>query len=308
MAFNLYENVTARILSQLETGTVPWVKPWAATAGQNMPHNAATGRPYSGCNVVLLWMAGHGRFASPRYMTFKQAKELGGNVKKGEHGFQIVFVKPMTAKPKTEDEKARGFMMLKAYTVFNVDQIENLPEKILTPDPVKPRNEDERDATIDEFIVATAADFRADVGGDRAFYNDAGDFIAMPTFTAFDSASAYYATGFHELGHWTGHKSRLDRKLGNRFGTSAYAAEELIAELTSAFLCAEFDVNGQLQHAEYIANWIQMLKDDSKAFLTAASAAQKAADFIRQKVLAETAADESAAVDAADVPAVAMAA
>ena len=127
MAFNLYENVTARILSQLETGTVPWVKPWAATAGQNMPHNAATGRPYSGCNVVLLWMAGHGRFASPRYMTFKQAKELGGNVKKGEHGFQIVFVKPMTAKPKAEDEKARGFMMLKAYTVFNVDQIENLP-------------------------------------------------------------------------------------------------------------------------------------------------------------------------------------
>ncbi|MEY9235378.1 antirestriction protein ArdC [Bradyrhizobium japonicum] len=286
MSNNLYANVTARILSELENGSAPWVKPWSATPGRNIPHNAATGRPYSGCNVVLLWMC-QGRFSSPRFMTFVQAKKLGGNVRKGEHGFTVYFVKPMAAKEAKEGEKqGRGFMMLKAYTVFNVEQCENLPDRIVTPDPVKPRNSDERDATIEEFIAATGADYREGFGGDRAFYNPPGDFVAMPAFEAFNSAASYYSTAFHELGHWTGAKARLNREFGKRFGDKAYAAEELVAELTAAFLCAEFNVDGELRHAGYIANWIELLKEDARAFFAAASAAQKAADHMRQAVLA----------------------
>jgi len=283
---NLYTDVTARILADLENGTAPWVKPWSATPGNNVPHNAATGRPYSGCNVVLLWLS-HGRFASPRFMTFKQAKELGGNVRKGEHGFTVYFVKPMTGKPKDGETEGKAFTMLRAYTVFNVDQCENLPAKILNAEPVKPRHTDERDATIDEFIAASGCDFRADVGGDRAYYSPAGDFVAMPAFAAFRSAANYYAVAFHEMGHWTGHASRLDRDLKNRFGTRAYAAEELVAELTAAFLCAEFSIDGEIRHAAYIKSWIELLKDDARAFFTAASAAQKAASFLRDRVLAE---------------------
>lgn len=287
MANALYQNVTDRILAQLETGTAPWVKPWSATPGKNIPHNAATGNAYSGCNVLLLWMA-QGGFTSPRWLTFKQALDLGGNVRKGEKSpCTIVKVLRLEDKKATETDETgkRVFTTLKAYAVFNVDQCENLPAEIVTPEPVKPRHDDERDATIDEFIMATGADFRADVGGDRAYYSPSTDFIAMPAFEAFNSAANYYATGFHELSHWTGHKSRLDRDLKNRFGTRAYAAEELVAELSSAFLCAEFSIDGQLQHADYIANWIALLKDDSRAFFTAASAAQKAADYLRQSVL-----------------------
>lgn len=288
MANNLYANVTARILAELETGSAPWVKPWSATPGKNVPHNAATGRPYSGCNVVLLWMEANGRFATRRFLTFKQAKDLGGNVRKGEHGFTVYFVKPMVGKKNDETgETGKSFTMLRAYTVFNVDQCENLPAKILTPEPVKARHSDERDATIDEFIAATGADFRADVGGDRAYYSPSTDFIAMPAFTAFDSAATYYGTAFHELAHWTGSKKRLDREFGKRFRDKAYAAEELVAELASAFLCAEFDIDGELRHAGYISDWIALLKDDPRAFFTAASAAQKAADYLRQTVLAE---------------------
>ena len=285
MANNLYANVTARILAELESGAGPWVKPWSATAGHNIPRNAVSGRPYSGCNVVLLWLS-QGRFATPQFLTYKQATELGGHVRKGEHGFTVYFVKPLTAK-KDSEEAARTFTMLKAYTVFNVAQCEGLPEKITTCEPATPHHADTRDATIDEFINATGADFRDDVGGDRAYFSPSKDFIAMPTFKAFDGAASYYATAFHELGHWTGAAPRLNREFGKRFGDHAYAAEELVAELTSAFLCAEFNIDGELRHAGYIENWIELLKDDARAFFTAASAAQKAADYLRQRALAD---------------------
>lgn len=288
MSNRLYENVSARILSQLETGTVPWIKPWSATPGKNMPHNAATNRPYSGCNVVLLWMA-QGAYATPRFLTFKQALDLGGNVRKGEHGFTVFFVKQMMGKPKDGDGEAidgKRYTVMRAYTVFNVDQCENLPAKILDPEPVKARHSDERDATIEEFIAATGANF-SETGGDRAFYSPSHDKVCMPIFTGFKSAALFYSTAFHELGHWTGHKARLDREFGKRFGDRAYAAEELVAELTSAFLCAEFSIDGDLRHAGYIENWIDLLKHDSKAFFTAASAAQKAADLLRSRALAD---------------------
>ena len=288
MANNPYADITARILSELENGFAPWVKPWSATPGQNVPHNAATGRPYSGCNVMLLWLS-HGRFASPRFLTFKQAKTLGGNVRKGEHGFTVYFVKPMVGKSTTDDsgndQPGRAFTMLKAYTVFNVDQCEGLPEKILNPAPVKPRQTDERDATVDEFLSASGAVIRE--GHGEAYYAPGADFISMPAFAAFKSAATFYGVTFHELAHWTGHKARLDRDFSGRFGTQAYATEELVAELTAAFLCAEFDLDGELRHAAYIASWIKLLKDEPKAFMTAASKAQAAADYLRQRALAD---------------------
>ncbi|MEH2525844.1 MULTISPECIES: ArdC family protein [unclassified Bradyrhizobium] len=287
MANQLYANVTARILADLENGAAPWVKPWSATPGQNIPHNAATGRPYSGVNTVLLWLS-HGRFASPRFLTFKQAQELGGHVRKGEHGFQVVFVKTCFSKPKGEEAETvdgKTYTVLRYYTVFNVDQCEGLPEKITNPAPIKSRNANERDATIEEFIAATGANY-SETGGDRAFYSPSHDRVCMPTFESFKTAASYYATAFHELGHWTGAESRLDRTFGKRFGDRAYAAEELVAELTAAFLCAEFSIDGELRHSGYIGNWIALLKDDAKAFMTAASAAQKAADYLRSQALA----------------------
>lgn len=286
---HLYAEVTARIVQELERGAAPWVKPWAATPGQNVPSNAVTGRPYSGVNVILLWLARDRGWRTPRFLTFKQAQEAGGHVRKGEHGSKVFFVKQLTVKDTNaaDGENAeKTIPMMKAYTVFNIDQCDGLPEKLINPSPVAPRNSDERDATIDEFIAATGAEFREGAG--EAYYTPGRDYVSMPAFAAFKSGSDFYATAFHELAHWTGGSKRLDRDLKNRFGTRAYAAEELVAELSSAFLCAEFNIDGKLQHASYIASWIDLLKDDPRAFFTAASKAQAAADYLRGLALAET--------------------
>jgi antirestriction protein ArdC len=271
---DLYIEVTSRILTELETGAAPWIKPWSATPGLNHPHNAVSQRPYSGCNVVLLWMK---QFAVPRYLTFKQAIELGGNVRKGEHGTKVYFVKQLQVQDKENPETQRTIPMLKEYTVFNVSQCEGLPERILDPQAKPPRNKDQRDPLADEFLGL--ADIRE--GNGEAYYVPSKDFISLPAFAGFKNADNFYSTAFHELGHWTGHKLRLDRDLKGRFGDRAYAAEELVAELCSAFLCAEFAFDGELRHAGYIGNWIGLLKADSRAFFTAASKAQAAADYLR---------------------------
>jgi antirestriction protein ArdC len=242
---DLYSAVTARILAELEAGAAPWVKPWSAMPGQGVPCNAATNRPYSGCNVVLLWMVQG--YRTPRYLTFKQALELGGNVRKGEHGHKVYFVKQLEVHDRDE---TRVVPMLREYTVFNVDQCEGLPARVTEPIPIKPRNRDARDRTIDAFLACSGADVREGFG--EAYYRPGDDLISMPRFEAFKSAAAFYGVTFHELGHWTGHKSRLDRDLRGRFGERAYAAEELVAELCAAFLCAEFAIDGDLRHAGYI--------------------------------------------------------
>jgi len=278
---DLYVEVSARIVAELEAGAAPWIKPWSASPGANTPCNAATNRPYSGCNVVLLWMAQAAGYRTPRFLTFKQALELGGNVRKGEHGTKVYFVKQLQVRDKgAGDETATRLVpMLREYTVFNVDQCENLPERVVTLADVKPRNSDERDATIDDFLATSSATIREGLG--EAYYRPGDDLISQPRFEAFKNAGSFYATAFHELGHWTGHKSRLARDLRHRFGHNAYAAEELVAELCSAFLCAEFSIDGDLRHAGYIQNWIGLLKADSRAFFTACSKAQAAADFLR---------------------------
>jgi antirestriction protein ArdC len=245
-------------------------------------------------------------WATPRFLTYKQALKAGGNVRKGEHGTKVYFVKQLQIK-NGEDEEAetRLVPMLREYTVFNVEQCENLPARILAPASVKLRNHDARDATIDEFLACSGADIREGFG--EAYYRPNDDCISLPRFEAFKSAAHYYGTAFHELGHWTGHKSRLDRDLRLRFGERAYAAEELVAELCAAFLCAEFSIDGDLRHAGYIESWIGLLKGDRRAFFTACSKAQAAADYLRGLALAEGDRAKSVARDRNSLPPFAVA-
>jgi len=291
MKRDLYTEVAQRILAELEAGAVPWVKPWSALPGIGRPVNAATGRYYSGCNVILLWMAAQSAgWITPRFLTFKQAQELGGSVKKGANGTRIYFVKPLVVtldETADESDTARTITMLREYTVFNVAQCDGLPAHVVAP-PVRQTpapNKDTRDPLIDQFLAVTNASLQ----DGAATYSPSRDVITMPAFEAFTTAAVFYATIFHELGHWTGHVSRLARfkELVRRYDRQAYALEELIAELTSAFLCAEFDLDGDLRHAGYIADWIRLLKSEPHAFFTAASKAQAAADFLRGLALAE---------------------
>jgi antirestriction protein ArdC len=229
MKRDLYAEVSTRIVAELERGAAPWIKPWAATPGQNVPQNAVTNRPYSGCNVILLWLARNRGWATPRFLTYKQASELGGHVRKGEHGTKVYFVKQLQIKDGDgEETETRLVPMLREYTVF-VDQCENLPDSIKAGKPMRVRNPDTRDALADEFLRSTGADVRE--GHGEAYYVPSEDFISVPAFAAFKSADHFYNTAFHELTHWTGRQSRLDRDLKNRFGSRHYAAEELVAEL-----------------------------------------------------------------------------
>jgi antirestriction protein ArdC len=257
MKRDLYADVSTRIVAELEAGAAPWVKPWSGTAGMNTPCNAVTDRPYSGCNVVLLWMAQTASYRTPRFLTFKQALELGGNVRRGEHGTKVYFVKQLQVHGKESDHNsaARLVPMMREYTVFNVDQCDDLPESINTRKPTRARNSDARDELADEFLRSTGADIRE--GHGEAYYVPSQDFISMPGFDAFKGADHFYNVAFHELTHWSGHKSRLDRDLKNRFGPRNYAAEELIAELGAAFLCAEFGFDGDVRNVGYIASWLE---------------------------------------------------
>jgi antirestriction protein ArdC len=258
----------------------------AATPGQNVPQNAVSNRPYSGCNVILLWLARDRGWAAPRFLTFKQAIEAGGNVRKGEHGTKVYFIKQLLVKDGDDTEtETRLVPMMREYTVFNVQQREGLPDSIRAGKPMRVRNPDTRDVLADEFLHSTGADIRE--GHGEALYVPSQDFISMPAFQAFKGADHFYNTAFHELTHWTGHKSRLDRDLKNRFGSRDYAAEELVAELGAAFLCAEFGFDGDVRNAGYIATWIELLKADKRAFFTACSKASKAAEYLRGLALAE---------------------
>ena len=271
----LYESVTNSIIADLENGVAPWTKPWKnGNTGGIMPMNAATKRSYNGINIPILWHAQLSRgYPTASWMTYKQANEIGGQVRGGEKSTHIVFTKKLTVKDReSEEEKLIG--MLKAYSVFNVAQIDGLFQETA----VEVSQEQRQDA-VTAFVAATKADIR--IGGDRACYVPALDFITVPPESAFITKEHFLATNLHELGHWTGAKSRLDRDLKSRFNEKSYAAEELVAELTAAFLCAHLNIKGELRHAEYINNWIQLLKEDDRAIFTASSKASQAANFLR---------------------------
>jgi antirestriction protein ArdC len=280
MKRDLYAEVTDQIVSALETGTAPWIKPWTSRAA-GLPCNAVTGRPYRGINVLLLSMASAAAgYPTDEWCTFKQALDAGTPVRKGEKATRIYFFKKLEirgdAQPEGGEEAgAKVIPMLREYCVFNVAQLSGELPGATKPEP-KPFA---GDAAVDAFIEATGARFVP--GGDRAFYSPAHDVIGMPAREAFRSAPDYYATKLHELTHWTGHASRCDRLQKNaRFGDQAYAFEELIAEMGAAFLCAGLGIEGKLQHANYIASWIKVLKEDKRAIFRASSMAQKACDFL----------------------------
>ncbi len=280
---SLYDEVTARIVTELEQGAVPWVKPWAGSgAALGLPRSAATRRFYSGINILILWDAVIRRgFASQEWLTFRQALALGGNVRKGERGTIICYADSFV--PKSERDRAReqgedpsAIPFLKRFTVFNVEQCEGLPAHMRPA----PRILSEIELCPDAEALMTATGARFVEGSGEAVYNRTEDLIRLPSREAFVSTSDFYCTAFHELGHWTAHPSRLSRDLKNRFGSQAYAREELIAELTSAFLCAHLNIVPQVRHTDYLANWLQILRDDNRAIFHAASQASKATDFI----------------------------
>jgi antirestriction protein ArdC len=230
-------------------------------------------------------MAGAAGYRAPRFLTFKQALELGGHVRKGERGTKVYFVKQLEIKEDADgNSQTRLVPMMREYTVFNVDQCDGLPDIVTAGKSMRVRNPDTRDDLADQFLRSTGADIRE--GHGEAYYVPSRDFISMPAFEAFRGTDHFYSTAFHELTHWTGHTSRLDRDLKNRFGSRSYAGEELIAELGAAFLCAEFGFDGDLRHAGYIGRWAKLLKADTRAFFTACSHASKAADYLRGLALA----------------------
>ena len=282
---DVYSRVTDKIIADLEQGVRPWVKPWqAGHAGDRITlpvrHN---GLPYQGINILLLWGEQLEKaFQSNRWMTFKQAQALGANVRKGEHGTLVVYANKVTRTDTDDqgDEIEREIPFMKGYTVFNVDQIENLPAAYRTePEPVE--NEPlELIEHAEAFFAKTGAVIRH--GGNKAYYARAQDRVQLPIPESFDTAQSYAATKAHEITHWTSHTSRLDRQLGKRFGDDAYAAEELIAEMGAAFLCAQLGLTPEVRedHAAYLDHWLKVLKADKKAIFTAASQAQKACEFL----------------------------
>ena len=280
---SLYAQVTARVIAELEEGRLPWVQPWgSARCGCTMPHNAGTGRAYSGINVLILWSAViEGGFASQRWLTYRQCELAGGHVRKDEKGTTVCYAYRFTPKDegeraRDEDREARQVAFLKRFTVFNVDQCEGLPESF-TSVPVLPP-EQEMVPHADALIRGCGAEIR--IGGDKAFYVPALDMIALPPPAAYPEAINWYRTALHELGHWTGHESRLARDLSGGDGGKAYAREELVAELTSAFTCASLSIRPTVRHADYIGAWLDVLHEDERAIFRAASLATKAADFL----------------------------
>jgi len=285
---DIYQEVTDRILNALEQGTAPWLKPWDSAGLDGLPLNASTGRPYSGINILLLWLTAYERgYTDPRWLTFRQAKTIGGTVRKGEKSTLVTFWK--VYEKKQDDGTIEKIPVLRHFHVFNVAQVDGLELEAADRPPIDPS---------DGFRAASelVAQSRARVmhGSHKAYYSPAADVIGIPPASAFDTVHAYWATLLHELTHWTMHPSRCDRSVEGAFGTPAYAREELVAEMGSAFLCAQVGVPLEgLQHASYLNSWIRLLQDDKRAIFRASSQARKASEFLL--AFAEPASDEEAA-------------
>ena len=277
----LYEKIAARIRTQLAEGTLPWHKPWAVDphrqVSKPLRENAV---PYQGINVLILWGAAiDAGFASPFWMTYRQARSIGAQVRRGERASHIVFAK--TAKKKDTDEFGAEVEVIlpvrRVYAVFNADQIDDLPAKYVPEVPDV--NPDERDTACQAWFDALGIDIA--YGGTRAYYAPGPDRIQMPPFETFESRQAFLSTLAHEHCHASGHPSRLGRDFGPP-GTPKYAREELVAELGSAFLCADLGIASapRADHASYIASWLKLLEDEPRAVFDAATQAQQAVEFL----------------------------
>lgn len=259
---SLYDEITDKIISELEAGRVPWVQPWgtaAAKAKLSMPKNASTDRSYSGINVLLLWGSTiEHRFTGQSWLTFRQALSLGGHVRKGERGTAVVYADrfvPSGEKRRAAEtgEEAQPIPFLKRFTVFNCDQCDELPNEIATVAPLPPQGLIE--SRVEALIEATGIDFR--IGGNRAFYAPAEDYVQVPPPQAYFEPINWHRTPLHELGHATGHRSRLNRDQSGFYGTKKYAFEELVAELAAAFGCASLGIVPTVRHSDYIGSWLE---------------------------------------------------
>jgi len=243
-----------------------------------LPENFSSGHRYRGINILLLHLTALDRgYSISRWLTFKQAQAMGGHVRKGESGTPIVFFKPLeiTDKAGAGEERNKVIPMLRSFTVFNVAQVDGLPVSI---SPEMPNHAWNPHAAAETLLIDSGAQIQH--GGNRACYRPVEDVIQLPPRTWFPSADAYYATALHELTHWTGASSRCNRPLGRRHGIEAYAFEELVAEMGAAFTCAHCQLPARLEHASYIASWLQALRSDKRLILTAASKAQAASDYL----------------------------
>jgi antirestriction protein ArdC len=282
---DIYTRITDKIVAALEQGTRPWIRPWNAehAAGRITKPLRHNGTPYSGINIIMLWQSAMAcGYAAPIWMTFRQARELGASVRKGEHGELVVYANTITRTEETADgqDEQRKIPFLKGYTVFNVEQIDGLPSHYYqlaeaTLDPVQ------RIDHAESFFAALGADIRH--GGNMAYYAAGSDHVQMPPFETFRDAESYYAVLAHECTHWTRHASRLDRSFGRKsWGDEGYAREELVAELGSAFICADLELalEPREDHSAYIESWLKVLQDDKRAIFAAAAHAQRAADYL----------------------------
>jgi antirestriction protein ArdC len=294
---DLYTRVTDQIRAELETGVRPWLQPWNAAhaAGAVSRPLRFNGVAYRGINVVLLWMSAlRQHFTCPLWMTYRQAPELGGQVRRGAKGSLVVYANTFTKRDTDDNGEQQEYEVpfLKSYTVFNAEQIDGLPARYYAQAD-RPPHPIDRVERAERFFANTAADIRH--GGGAAYYSPAADVVQMPPFETFRHAEGYYATLAHELTHWTRHRSRLAREFGRqRWGDEGYAMEELVAEMGAAFLCADLGLTPDIRddHAAYIASWLKVLKNDKRAVFTAAAHAQRAADFLHglQPKLVEAAA------------------
>ena len=283
---DVYERVTATIVEQLEKGVRPWCKPWAGghVAGPIHRPLRSCGTPYRGINVLMLWvMAEVQGYTAPIWMTYKQAQALGGQVSKGEKSALVTYSGTVEKEGEGGDDGSEGggqtIRFRRGYSVFNVEQIDGLPAHYYATHDSAP-NPDAPIAEAEAFFAAIGADIRH--GGLRAFFSPGLDHIQMPPFEAFDGAASYYETVAHEAVHWTSHESRLDREMPGETPKERYANEELVAEIGAAFLAAELGlaIEPREDHAAYIANWLQALKNDKRLIFKAAAEAQKAADYL----------------------------
>ena len=257
---NFYEDITRKIIAELEAGCVPWVQPWktaAAKAPLAMPQNAATRRRYGGINILILWGAVVERgFSGQSWLTFRQALSLGGCVRKGERGTTVVYADRFVPaeemkRASTAGDEAQAIPFLKRFTVFNTDQCDGLSADVssIVPSPhmVEPQ--------VEALIRATSIDFR--IGGDRAFYCPPKDYVQVPPPAAYFEPINWHRTALHELAHASGHSSRLNRDLSGGYGTKKYAFEEIVAEISSAFCCASLGIVPTVRHADYIGSWLE---------------------------------------------------
>ena len=286
----VYEQITDRIISMLEKGTVPWRKPWNVQTG--LPRNLVTKKAYRGINTFLLHAMS---YESPFWLTFRQAQEFGGTVRKGEKACPVVFWRQLEVEDK-ESHEIEKIPMLRFYYVFNtaqVDGLKNIPATVEPPATVS--------TTAEEIVALMPKRPEIKHGLAKAFYSPSVDMVAMPDRARFDTEAGYFATLFHELTHASGHKSRFNRPTlteSQGFGSNPYCKEELIAEMGAAFLCGQAGIAENIleNSAAYLQNWLEQLQNDKALIVQAAAQAQKAADFILGTKFDGTPASEPSAV------------